>query len=79
MLESIPSRNSQLETRPNDERGASTFRSAPDHSDRFPHACKTHQQKSPQSGIPFVLTARHSVDLRAVFGGAAETGAMRLR
>ena len=54
MLESNPSRNSQLETHPNDERGVGVCR-CPYHSDRFPDAFKTHEEKLPRSGIHFVL------------------------
>ena len=38
MLESNPSRNSQLETHPNDERGRRLLGRRLDYLDRFPHA-----------------------------------------
>ena len=38
MVETNPSRNSQLETHPDDERGRLTRGSAPHRMERFPHA-----------------------------------------
>jgi hypothetical protein len=58
MLESNPSRNSQLETHPNDELGRRRFGRRPYHLDRFPHAFKTQQETSPRSGI-HVLSRRN--------------------
>ena len=51
MLESNSPMNSQLETHRNGELGRRPWGRRPHHSDRFPYAFKTHQVKSPQSGI----------------------------
>jgi hypothetical protein len=51
MLESNPSRNSRLETHPKGERGVDVLSRRLDHSDRFPHAFKTHQEMLPRSGL----------------------------
>jgi len=55
LLESISSRNSQLETHPKDERGVGLVGRRLYRSDRFPHAFKTHQEKPPRSGILCIL------------------------
>ena len=51
MLESNPSRNSQLETHPNDEQGAGVLVGASFVRIDFLMPLKTHQVKSPRSGI----------------------------
>jgi hypothetical protein len=55
MVETNPSRNSQLETHPDDERGRSAPGSAPHLMERFPHALKNSYFKPPRSGILDVL------------------------
>ena len=54
-LESKPPRNNQLETHPNNEKGVGQSDRRSIVSDRFSHASKTHQVKSPRSGIRFFL------------------------
>jgi hypothetical protein len=56
MLESKPSRNSQLETHPNEQgRRPVGIRRPFDHSDRFPDAFKTRQRKCREASFEFVI------------------------
>ena len=64
MLESNPSRNSQLETHPNDEQGRRPFGRRLDRLDRFPHASSNSSREAVAKRHPYLCRNRIKIRSR---------------